>query len=148
VSLSCNLGTLTSWNPLGHSRPVTGLLYLFYLFITRTRLPTSVCPKTYPPPLFCSRIMFLESTHVYKLFLQKYLNIIVYCAFFLLKFSKYFLISIFVSPLNPNHPFSHCVFTCKFRAMRRRFLKNQNFVMSVVFLSTSLQYQAMRILSG
>jgi hypothetical protein len=26
VPLSCNLGTLTSWNPLGHSRPVTGLL--------------------------------------------------------------------------------------------------------------------------
>ena len=22
------MGTLTSWNPLGHSRPVTGLLYL------------------------------------------------------------------------------------------------------------------------
>jgi hypothetical protein len=32
VPLSCNLGTLTSWNPLGHSRPVTGLLYL-YLYI-------------------------------------------------------------------------------------------------------------------
>jgi hypothetical protein len=29
VPLSCNLRTLTSWNPLGHSRPVTGLLYLF-----------------------------------------------------------------------------------------------------------------------
>ena len=29
--MSCNLGTLTSWNPLGHSRPVTGLLYLFLL---------------------------------------------------------------------------------------------------------------------
>ena len=28
VPLSCNLGTLPSWNPLGHSRPVTGLLYL------------------------------------------------------------------------------------------------------------------------
>jgi hypothetical protein len=28
------LGTLTSWNPLGHSRPVTGLLYL-YLYITK-----------------------------------------------------------------------------------------------------------------
>jgi len=28
VTLSWNLGTLTSWNPLGHSRPVTGLLYL------------------------------------------------------------------------------------------------------------------------
>jgi len=23
------VGTLTSWNPLGHSRPVTGLLYLY-----------------------------------------------------------------------------------------------------------------------
>jgi hypothetical protein len=28
VPLSRNLGTLTSWNPLGHSGPVTGLLYL------------------------------------------------------------------------------------------------------------------------
>jgi len=27
--MSRNLGTLTSWNPLGHSRPVTGLLYLY-----------------------------------------------------------------------------------------------------------------------
>jgi hypothetical protein len=24
------MGTLTSWNPLGHSRPVTGLIYLFF----------------------------------------------------------------------------------------------------------------------
>jgi hypothetical protein len=30
VPFSRNLGTLTSWNPLGPSRPVTGLLYLFY----------------------------------------------------------------------------------------------------------------------
>jgi hypothetical protein len=30
MPLSCNLGTLTSWNPLGHSTPVTGLLYLYY----------------------------------------------------------------------------------------------------------------------
>ena len=28
MPLSCNLGTLTSWNPLGHSRPVTGLILL------------------------------------------------------------------------------------------------------------------------
>ena len=28
MPLSWNLGTLTSWNPLGHSRPVTGLLLL------------------------------------------------------------------------------------------------------------------------
>jgi hypothetical protein len=33
-SLSWNLGTLTSWNPLGHSRPVTALLYLFTLFFS------------------------------------------------------------------------------------------------------------------
>ena len=29
MPLSCNLGTLTFWNPLGHSRPVTGLIYLY-----------------------------------------------------------------------------------------------------------------------
>jgi len=29
VPLSWNLGTLNSWNPLGHSRPLTGLLYIF-----------------------------------------------------------------------------------------------------------------------
>ena len=32
VPLSRNLGTLTSWNPLGHSRPVKGLIYLFINF--------------------------------------------------------------------------------------------------------------------
>ena len=31
VPLSRNLGTLTCWNPLGLSRPVMGLLYIFYL---------------------------------------------------------------------------------------------------------------------
>jgi len=31
VPLSWNLGTLISWNPLGHSRPVTGLLYLLLI---------------------------------------------------------------------------------------------------------------------
>jgi len=31
---SRNLGTLTSWNTLGHSRPVTGLIYLYiYIYI-------------------------------------------------------------------------------------------------------------------
>jgi len=30
VPLSRNLGTLTSWNPLGPSGPVTGLLYLYH----------------------------------------------------------------------------------------------------------------------
>jgi len=36
VPLSRNLGTLTFWNPLGHSGPVTGLLYLFYICRTYT----------------------------------------------------------------------------------------------------------------
>ena len=31
MPLSWNLGTLTSWNPVGHSRLVTGLLYLYLL---------------------------------------------------------------------------------------------------------------------
>jgi hypothetical protein len=38
VPLSWNLGTLTSWNTLGHSRPVTGLLYV-YLTTWRMTLP-------------------------------------------------------------------------------------------------------------
>ena len=44
VPLSWNLGTLTSWNPLGHSRPVTGLLFLFlpysrtlYLYVNKLK---------------------------------------------------------------------------------------------------------------
>jgi len=38
VSLSRNLGTLTSWNLLGHFRPVTGLIYLYlYLYLLHHR---------------------------------------------------------------------------------------------------------------
>jgi len=33
VPLSWNLGTLTSWKPLGYSRPVKGLLYLYSLLL-------------------------------------------------------------------------------------------------------------------
>ena len=47
MPLSCNLGTLTSWHPLGHSRPVTGLLYLHhYLSIAFTDIlikPSLIC---------------------------------------------------------------------------------------------------------
>jgi len=32
VPLSRYLGTLTSWNPLGHSGPVTGLIYLSFVY--------------------------------------------------------------------------------------------------------------------
>jgi hypothetical protein len=30
-----DLGTLTSWNPLGHPRPVTGLLYILLISIMK-----------------------------------------------------------------------------------------------------------------
>jgi len=41
--LSRNLGALTSWNPLGHSRPVTGLLCLYLLYIyTHTHIHTHI----------------------------------------------------------------------------------------------------------
>ena len=33
MPLSCNLGTLTPWNPLGHSRPETGMLYLYFTYL-------------------------------------------------------------------------------------------------------------------
>ena len=32
VPLSRNLGTQTSWNPLGHSKPVTGLRYILVCY--------------------------------------------------------------------------------------------------------------------
>jgi hypothetical protein len=31
--LSCNLGTLNSWNSSGHLRPVMGLIYLYWNYI-------------------------------------------------------------------------------------------------------------------
>ena len=41
VPLSRNLGTLTSWKPLGHSRPVTGLIYLCLDMFRATMCPSS-----------------------------------------------------------------------------------------------------------
>jgi predicted transcriptional regulator len=38
VPLSRNLGTLTSWKPLGLSRPVMGLLYLYFYCIVATNM--------------------------------------------------------------------------------------------------------------
>ena len=54
--LSCNLGTSTSWNPLGLFRPVMGLLYLYLYqivwyceWITHTQTGSSAkcCPGVY-----------------------------------------------------------------------------------------------------
>ena len=63
MPLSWNLGTLTSWNPLGHSRPVTGLLYL-YLIISLTSSSSCLCrlPRitAHSPSTTCSRWQFLR----------------------------------------------------------------------------------------
>jgi len=45
VPLSRNLGALTSWNPLGHSRPVTGLLYLTAIVRSLNELVHRVRPE-------------------------------------------------------------------------------------------------------
>ena len=45
LPLSWNLGTLTSWNHLGHSRLVTGLLYL-YLYILKSVTRKMMCQKS------------------------------------------------------------------------------------------------------
>ena len=40
--LCCCLGTLTSWNPLGLSRPLMGLLYLYLYLYLYCATPVSV----------------------------------------------------------------------------------------------------------
>ena len=89
MPLSCNLGTLTSWNPLGHSRPVTGLLYL-YLFTeinvkvyTGIKIPTDNCKhKTHfctkclvelcelSYPLYTSNCVHLENIFLWRRFVS------------------------------------------------------------------------------
>jgi hypothetical protein len=59
VLLSRNLGTLTSWNPLGHPRPVTGLLYL-YLYE--------------PMCIFLSTYSFISKLKIKKLHVFRYRN--------------------------------------------------------------------------
>jgi hypothetical protein len=61
VPLSRNLGTLTSWNPLGHSWPVTGLLYL-YLTTTTTTTITSTTLLLQPTLLL---LLLLCYNHYY-----------------------------------------------------------------------------------
>ena len=48
VPLSRNLGTLTSWNPLGHFRPVTGLFTFTFLSVkTLSGLDFHRAPKCF-----------------------------------------------------------------------------------------------------
>jgi hypothetical protein len=55
--LSCNLGTLTSWNPLDHSRPVTGLLYLYlYPSLKRGQIWVENFESSCLPPLSSTEV--------------------------------------------------------------------------------------------
>jgi hypothetical protein len=54
VPLSWNRGTLTSWNPLGHSRPVTGLFYQVY-FLGVEAVGVWGWPYHHPVPLSWNR---------------------------------------------------------------------------------------------
>jgi len=48
VPLSRNLGTLTFWNPLGHSEPVMSLIYLYlYLFLLDICLTVNILKCVY-----------------------------------------------------------------------------------------------------
>jgi hypothetical protein len=60
VPLSWRLGTLTSWNPLGHSRPITGLLYLYlYLQVKQER------QYTYTVARSCNNFLQWKSNKYY-----------------------------------------------------------------------------------
>jgi hypothetical protein len=50
VPLSRNLVTLTSWKLLGHSRPVTGLLYIYLKYYIKKTL-TSWIPLAHSRPV-------------------------------------------------------------------------------------------------
>ena len=72
VPLSWNLGTLTSWNPLGHSRPVTGLLYLYllhaqYVLWCIWQCTHTVCSEHKPQSAALIHTVSLTSHHFHKM---------------------------------------------------------------------------------
>ena len=56
LPLSRNLGTLTSWNPLGLFRPVMGLLYLYVYTHTHTHISFHLIENTIRPAEFAAVI--------------------------------------------------------------------------------------------
>jgi hypothetical protein len=62
VLLSWNLGTLTSWNPRGHSRPVMGQLYLYLNFLEPSG-PLQACNGT-ALPLLCGLKSRPKHSHI------------------------------------------------------------------------------------
>ena len=61
----CFTFTLTSWNPLGHSRPVTGLLYLYLNFLEPSG-PLQACNWTALPfyPLLLPLSHFITPNYI------------------------------------------------------------------------------------
>jgi len=52
VPLSRNLGSLTSWKPLGHSGPVMGLLCFFFYYMTLGRASPAYYHRHNPKTLY------------------------------------------------------------------------------------------------
>jgi hypothetical protein len=79
VPLSRNLGILTSWNPLGHPRPVTGLLYLNFLEPSE---PPQACNGTALPFLYISyEVCCLYGCCVYNILSYSFSLIFYHCIY-------------------------------------------------------------------
>jgi len=75
--LSWNLGSSTSWNPQGLSRPVMGLLYLYLALPSSSVAPLSKkdkhLPSCSPPSIPILRYLSpINNSHLYSVFL--YIN--------------------------------------------------------------------------
>ena len=68
MPLSQNLGTLTSWNPLGHSRPVTGLLYLLPFRTSFESDPRSGRPSTSRNEEMIAKVKILKVSYTTSTF--------------------------------------------------------------------------------
>ena len=100
VLLSCNLGTLTSWNPLGHSRPVTGMLYIYIHTHTHTHI--TINPLNAELNYICHLLALLGAHHIFHVsrirvnrphflmanrhFLSRYISFIYFTAFHITMF--------------------------------------------------------------
>ena len=69
-----NLGAYTSWNPLGHTGPVTRILYLLPLTDSCGRVRRNISPCSKPeelnPRLVCRLFMFNVSRWIFRSFRQ------------------------------------------------------------------------------
>ena len=63
MPLSWNLGTLSSWNPLGHSRLVTGLLYLTLPFKSYEKWDWHIWLTDLVITVSCIVLLFIYQTH-------------------------------------------------------------------------------------